>query len=378
MTEQAQNTIQHDRIYFLDNLRTFMVFLVVLIHAGLVYEKGVFSAFFWIVYDPWASDVVRVVRIILDIFVMATLFFISGYLTPLSLKKRNGWTFLRSKFKRLMIPWVVAVLTLIPLYKFIFLYSRDLPQQSWTTYFHWSNGVWSQNWLWFLPVLFLFDILYVLLSRIKIDLSALTLKKAVGIVFFIGLAYSVCMDLFKVQGWTKTIVIDFQNERLLIYFMIFLLGSLCYKRAIFESKPESKKLYIIVLCTAWIPIGLYYFFTIKSFTILGHFIFSETVDTLLLWFSFHLSLVCLLYITINTFRTYLDKQGRISQTLNKQSYSVYIIHMIVMGALAMALRNAAIPSLLKFFILTISTFVICNLFIYIYREIIRTKIVKKI
>jgi hypothetical protein len=35
-----------NRIYFLDNLRTFMIFLVVLLHSGLVYEKGVFSSIF--------------------------------------------------------------------------------------------------------------------------------------------------------------------------------------------------------------------------------------------------------------------------------------------------------------------------------------------
>jgi hypothetical protein len=277
-----------------------------------------------------------------------------------------------------MIPWVFAVLTLIPLYKVIFLYSRDLPQQSWTTYFHWSNGVWSQNWLWFLPVLFLFDILYVLLSRMKIDFSDLTLRKAVGIVFFIGLAYSVCMDLFKVQGWTKTIVIDFQNERLLIYFMIFLLGSLCYERKTFESKPDSKKLYIIVLCTAWIPIGLYYFFTIKSFTILGHFIFSRTVDTLLLWLSFHLSLLCLLYIMIKTFRTYLNKQGRIGRALSKNSYSVYIIHLIVMGVLAMALRNTSIPSLFKYLVLTVSTYVVSHIIIYSYRKVVVSQVKRRL
>ena len=30
------------------------------------------------------------------------------------------------------------------------------------------------------------------------------------------------MDIFEGQGCTKTILINFQNERLLIYFMIFL------------------------------------------------------------------------------------------------------------------------------------------------------------
>jgi len=37
------------------------------------------------------------------------------------------------------------------------------------------------------------------------------------------------------------------NERLLIYFLIFLLGSLCYKLKIFESDVTSKKLNIVII-----------------------------------------------------------------------------------------------------------------------------------
>ena len=73
MTDK-EDTIKGNRITFLDNLRTFMIFLVVVIHSGLVYEKGIFSSYFWIVYDPSTNTVVQVIRIILDIFIMSTIF----------------------------------------------------------------------------------------------------------------------------------------------------------------------------------------------------------------------------------------------------------------------------------------------------------------
>ncbi|UCF05238.1 MAG: acyltransferase family protein [bacterium] len=145
MSEIGLETTKDNRIYWLDNLRTFMIFLVVLLHAGLVYERRGFGAFFWIVDDPSTNNVSEIINSIIDIFVMPTVFFISGYFTPLSMKNKKGWAFLSSRFKRLMIPWIIAVLTLMPLYKIIFLYSRNLPQQSWTTYFHWNNGIFSQS-----------------------------------------------------------------------------------------------------------------------------------------------------------------------------------------------------------------------------------------
>lgn len=349
-----------------------MIFLVVVLHSGLIYENNGFSSLIWIVFDPATNTLATELRMILDIFIMATIFFISGYLTPLSMKNKDAWTFVKTKFSRLIIPWIVAVLTLVPLYKFIFLYSRNLPQQDWTTYFHWTNQVWSQNWLWFLPVLFLFDILFLLFSKLNIKWPEPSLKQAIGVVFLIGLAYSICMDIFNLQGWTKTILLDFQNERLLIYFLMFLLGALSFRLKIFASKPKSLKLYMLVLGTVWLPYILYRYFYINFLMKPGANIFNEFTDTLLLWLSFHLSLLGLLYVLITTFRRYFDKQNKLSQVLNRNSYRVYIIHTVVMGALAMVLLNIGMPSILKFAVLTIITFVVCNLIIYCYSQSYKT------
>ena len=371
-SEKVQDASKGNRIHWLDNLRTFMIFLVVLLHAALVYGKNSIGTIWWIVIDPSNSDLPGILFLILNIFVIATIFFISGFFTPLSLKNKTAWAFLKSKFKRLIIPWIVAVLTLIPLYKVIFLYSRNLPQESWTTYFHW-NSIWSQNWLWFLPVLFLFDMLYLCFSRVHINMSHITLKRAIWAVLLICFLYSFCMDYFNLHGWTKTVLIDFQNERLLIYFMVFLLGALCCKLKIFESEWKNKKLDIVLHCTGWIPINLYIFLLIYSLLNPSNYLISEIVDTLLIRLNFILSLAYLLYVMITTFRKYLNKQRRIIMELNKNSYGVYIIHVIVMGFIALTMLNTAIPSLLKYLILTVSTYVASNLIISCYRKAITSK-----
>jgi surface polysaccharide O-acyltransferase-like enzyme len=362
-----------NRIYWLDNLRTFMIFLVVLIHAGGVYESSGIWASFWIVDDPSTNDLCGILFLIMDIFVMPTLFFISGFLAPLSVKNKSGWAFLKSKFKRLMIPWIIAVLTLIPLYKVIFLYSRNLPQESWTTYFHWTNGIWSQNWLWFLPVLFLFEVLYLAVSSAKIGVPNMSLKGAVLGAFLIGFGYSVSMDVLGLRGWTKTGLIDFQNERLLIYFMVFLLGALSFRLKVFDAKPKRRMVYHVVNSIAWIPITAYIFFLLYPWFRPGHFIVSEILDRLILWFNFHLSMLLLVYVMIETFRRYQDKQGRLRNELNANFYYVYIIHVIVVGSLASVMLNTAIPSVLKYLILTAATFVASNLIVSLSRKISRVR-----
>jgi fucose 4-O-acetylase-like acetyltransferase len=367
---KEQDVIKGNRIYFLDNLRTFMIFLVVLCHAGGVYESsGVWSSF-WIVDDPSTNNLSGLVFLILDIFMMPTIFFISGFFAPMSLGNRNGREFLKAKFKRLMVPWIIAVLTLIPLYKVIFLYSRHLPQENWTTYFHFSNGVISQSWLWFLPVLFLFNILYLLFSRVNIAISNISLKKAVFGAFLIGFVYSFGMDISGLRGWTKIGLLDFQNERLLIYFMFFLLGALCFGLKIFESNRKSGIFYHVVNAVNWVPVTIYIFFLLYPWFKPGHYIVSEIIHRMILWFSYQVSLFCLVYVMIETFRRYQDKQGKSRNELNRNSYYVYIIHVIVMGGIALLMLDTAIPSLFKYLILTVFTFIACNLIIYFCRKLV--------
>jgi len=356
------------RLYFLDNLRTFLIFLVVLVHAGVVYESSGLMGPFWLVDDPSTSNLPGLVNLILDIFVMPTIFFVSGYFTPSSLQRKGSWRFLQAKFRRLMVPWVIAVFTLMPLYKVIFLYSRGLRQENWTTYFHFTNGIFSMSWLWFLPALFLFDCLYLLLWKLNLPTDKLPLSLAVAAVFVLGFTYSLAASVFEWIGWTKTPLIDFQNERLLPYFLVFLLGSLCFRRKIFDTDKRNMKLYIAVNATAWIPINIYIVVLINYFLRPGEFIVSEGVDVLLLWFGFHLSMLSLLYCAVTTFKYFFNRQGRLGRELGKLSYNVYIIHIMVMAPIALALLKTDIPAILKYPILALTTYAASNLIVYAYTK----------
>jgi hypothetical protein len=52
---------------------------VVLYHAGVVYESSGLMGSFWIFDDPSTSKLPGLLNVIIDIFVMPTLFFISGF-----------------------------------------------------------------------------------------------------------------------------------------------------------------------------------------------------------------------------------------------------------------------------------------------------------
>jgi len=355
---------EKNRIYFLDNLRTFIIFLVVCFHAGYVYESSGALSWAWIVDDPSKNNFAGLLNLILDMFMMPIMFFISGYFAPLSLKRKTGKSFLISRFRRLMVPWILAVLILLPLYKVVYLFSRDLPQEGLWSYFHFNGGILiNQGWLWFLPVLFLFDMVCLAMFKINLPGQDIGLKAAVPAVFLIGFVYSFIMSWYGLYGWTQTILLDFQNERILIYFMAFLFGALCHKLGIFDKKPAGKKLYYLLCATAWIPMNVYIIFLLNLIFNQGQFIISGPMDVALTWFGFNLSLLGMMVILINTFRYYLNRGGKYLAWLNKCSFGVYIVHFIVMGVGATVWLHAAMPSLIKLTLLIIITYTASNLMV---------------
>ena len=369
------------RIYFLDNLRTFLILLVVVLHAGMTYEQGFDS--FWIVSDPSKFNPIALVRLYLDLFVMFMMFFVSGYFIPNSIRNKSSREYLISKFKRIMIPWIIAVFTLIPAYKAIFLFSRGLPQEVWYSYFHlfqragtdlafFANNP-TQNWLWFLPVLFLFQVVYLVMAKTNILSIKISLKWAVVLLFAAGVVYSMIISELGLKGWSHSALFDFQNERLLVYFMAFLLGSLCNKLKVFESDKKNVKMYIFSNVTMTISLGIFTVVALNLFYNLidpnrNYFFISDFVDRLFYYASAILTMLSFLHVFVHAFRYNLNKTNKILSELSKNSYSVYIIHMIVLGVVAVTMMNLHIHGAIKYFVLTAVTFVFSNMLIYSWRK----------
>ena len=226
-------------------------------------------------------------------------------------------------------------------------------------------------------MLFLFNLLFVLLSSLKLEPKKLNFKVAVITAMAIGIATTYAMDLLNLRGWTLTPLLDFQNERLLLYLMVFLLGVLAFHQQIFATRAKNNRLYTLANAVAWIPVTLYIVFLVYPLLSQGDFILTRGVDRLIVWLSFYLALLANMYLFIETFRRYFDISGKLWRELNQNSYYVYIIHTIVLGACALLLLNIAMPSLVKYVVLTLATFVSSNLMVSVYRRLTSPRKVSK-
>ena len=96
------------------------------------------------------------------------------------------------------------------------------------------------------------------------------------------------------------------------------------------------------------------------------------------WIAFYLSMLSLLYLTLVTFRRWFNEQGRMGAQLSENSYAVYILHVPVLGVIALLLLQVGIPSLAKYVVLAASTYVLTNLMALGYRDFLRPKLLASI
>jgi peptidoglycan/LPS O-acetylase OafA/YrhL len=73
---------------------------------------------------------------------------------------------------------------------------------------------------------------------------------------------------------------------------------------------------------------------------------------------------------VATFKYYFNRQGRLGRDLGKLSYNVYIIHIMVMGPIALVLLSTDFPALVKYPVLALSTYVASNLLVYAYARLV--------
>ncbi len=146
--------MSQERLPALDLLRFTVVVLVVLHHVAISFMS--FAPEWWYVVNQERSPVFLFEVILGDTFLMPAMFFASGLVTRPSLERRPGGEFLRQRFWRIGLPWILGTVLLAPILTYVGVRSRDVSSSFadalvvfWTRYY-------SQGPYWFLGVLFVF------------------------------------------------------------------------------------------------------------------------------------------------------------------------------------------------------------------------------
>jgi len=145
----------------LDRARTFLTLVVLLHHSVIPYTHfGHTDPKSWIGFDA--------IVLATDSFFMAMFFFLSGLFVWPGITRKGPANYLRDRLTRLGVPFVICAFTIIPI-AYYAISLREHPEIGFTE-FWWTTitkGPWPSGPVWFLWVLFGFDLVACLLFRLS-------------------------------------------------------------------------------------------------------------------------------------------------------------------------------------------------------------------
>ncbi len=328
------------RIYYIDWLRILAILTVFFFHTS-----HFFDTMYWHVKNPQQSESVLMFLGFVNLWIMPLFFFLSGASGVFSVRK-PFLSFLKSKTLRLLVPYLMGVLLLIPPQKYVEALSNNKFSGGYfnflQTYF--SGGIFNYHigfdtsWigiisyhLWFLGHLFIISILLYHLMKF-LDTKGETILNSIArtisfpggtILLFIPVA--IAGILLKKHFPYYTSWADFAK-----YALFFFLGFLCtHNEGIKLSFLKSR---FIALGIGMVLTVMYFAsFAMKETTfgqlfqnnqVYSYYAFQETAGVLVTW--------CWLIFIVGTGMKNLNRESKYRQPLNEAVLPFYILHQTVL------------------------------------------------
>jgi len=214
----------------LDRARTFLTLVVLLHHAVIPYTYfGHTDPKSWIGFD--------MIVLATDSFFMAMFFFLSGLFVWPGIARKGPANYLRDRLTRLGLPFVICAFTIIPI-AYYAISLRQHPEIGFTE-FWWTTitkGPWPSGPIWFLWVLFGFDLVACVLFRLSRNLldpiNRLSLRGRRRPAEFFAVMFAVTAALyipgrihFGPGSWFEFGPFSVQHGRVLLYATYFFFGA---------------------------------------------------------------------------------------------------------------------------------------------------------
>ena len=364
MTQQAK-----PRILYIDNLRTFLITLVILMHLAITYGSptGLWYIHEGIVDLPMGFAYV-IFLAVCQAFFMGLLFLLAGYFTPPSYDRKGAGRFLADRALRLGIPILFFIALIDPL----MMYALDGFKTPLLNFIS-SNPFVGLGFgpLWFIEALLFFVIAYVVWRAIKPNpTKARGSPSNLGILLF-GLllsAVSFAVRLVFPIGYTLAIP-NFQIPFFPQYIALFVVGLIAYRGNWIQSMPKSTgqlwgKIAIGLLLLT--PIIIIYGTNSGG---LGVFAGGLTWQSASYAFWEQLFAVAVCVSLTVWFRERLNNQNRFLKALSDSSYGAYILHAPILIYFAIALQGVEMPLILKFAVVSPVAVALCFGTAYLIRKI---------
>ncbi len=358
------------RRYDVDWLRSLAFILLIFYHIGMFYVEG----WGWHVKSEYQSQFLRNIMLLVNQWRMPLIFLISGVALSLVEHKIGLWQLFKMRFVRVFIPLVIGMYLIVPpqlyyqlvqnegfsegYFNFYQLYI-DVDTNAYPKYQHPPNGLITWNHLWYLPYLFTYTLVYMLIKPIliKINWQLLTSKLPTWLIFLIPALlfsyYSIVLEPLFPK--THALIGDWYNHA--YSFTAFMMGYILAKSPnIWQMLIEKRKM--------WLALALIGFaITIARYNRSPGFDinYQEASDIVqfFIHFIWRANTVLWLFAVIGFSGFYLNKSSAVLSYLNEAVLPWYILHQTIIIIVAMNFAKYSLGGFAESLLVTISTFLLC-------------------
>ena len=361
--QQMTTALSAPRMFFIDNLRWTMIFLVISMHAADTYsplgnwyyvDRRPMSAAALLTFAAW--------QMYLQAFFMGLLFFIAGYFVPASFDRKGPSRFLRERAFRLGVPVLFYMFVLGPITEYFCSYSWNSTEPTsfaneWVK--HIRNGEFLQENgpLWFCLALLIFSVAYAGLRALRPAFKGSDEnRQAPNNGRLVGFALAMAIFTFVVRlvlpsgtSFLNMHLADFPQYVLLFGAGIVAARGRWLMKLDFQSGIRWLMIVLPVGFAAWLLI-LGAGGTLKGNGAAysgGWHLQSASMN---LWESF--TCVAISFGLLVIFRERFNSQGRLAKFLSDNAFSVYVFHPPIVILAARMLHGFSWPAIPKFVVLT--------------------------
>ena len=246
MTEEKTPT----RLFFLDNLKILLTILVIMQHTMITYGAAGSWYFRDPNTDPLSSILLTIFAGLNQGFFMGLFFFISTYFVPGSYNRKGPKKFLKDRFIRLGIPYLIYIASVNPIMVYFLYFQSEMTFiEFYAIYFQSPEGighyVGSNGPLWFILTLMIFAVFYCLWRQIyKINSEKKTEKKPPSNIFIIIIIIIMTIFTFLMRlmfpltsGYN---ILNIQLAFVVQYIIMLILGVVAYERDWFHNLSNKQ------------------------------------------------------------------------------------------------------------------------------------------
>lgn len=373
--------VSKPRLLFVDNLRTFAIILVILVHLAITYG----ASGLWYYKEGTLTGPLYYASLAFtctcQAFFMGLLFLLAGYFAPASYDRKGAGRFTLDRLTRLWLPVGVYILLINPFMQYALISAGVWPSPTGQPITPSDLlGLFANPFsglgfgpLWFIEALFYFTLIYVVWrlafknpTRTRPAPSNLTitlLAIALGAVSFV-------VRIWLPIGWQFDLL-GFQLPFFPQYIVFFIVGMFAFRGNWLLALPAKTGLLWLRLAVALLAV----FLGVLSFAAVTGTVdlFFGGVSWQAVFFAFweQSFAVSVSIGLIVWFREKLNTQNRLAKLLSDNSYAAYFLQTPVINGLTLGLVAVELPLALKFLVVAPLGVVLCFVVAYLVRKIPR-------